>query len=113
MGQSECDFYSDTSTNRHMISVHWWNRPYVQFHFEIFSAKLNTPIPHIRSSYRSHTDQGTAREWEGSGGNLNGALLERHWTLTELIRTVGMVGTAEVGLHVQNFGCCPPILNDW
>ena len=29
-----------------------------------------TPIPHIRSSYRSHTDQGTAREWEGSGGNL-------------------------------------------
>ena len=73
----------------------------------------NTPIPHIRSSYRSHTDQGTAREWEGSGGNLNGALLERHCTLTELIRTVGTVGTAEVGLHVQNFGCCPPVLNDW
>ena len=53
------------------------------------------------------------KEWEGSGGNLNGALLERHWTLTELILTVGTVGTAEVGLHVQNFGCRPPILNDW
>ena len=71
------------------------------------------PIPHIRSSYHSHTNQGTARKWEGSGGDVNGALLERHWTLMELIPKVGMVGMAEVGLHVQNFGNRPSVLNDW